>query len=87
MQRSPYMVDPTSSEDPEREPDGIPHAVMAGIAVAIIVIAAMLLLLLSGHVPRFRGALFVLAAGVPALILTVTMIARAWRGPTAHPSR
>ncbi len=74
-------------EDLDREPDGIPHTVMAGVVVLTFVIAATLLLLLSGHVPRHPGALLVVAIGIPGLVTTLAWIARHWRTDGTHASR
>ncbi len=74
-------------EDLDREPDGIPHSVMAGIFAMTFVIAAILLLVLSGHVPRHPGALLVTIGGVPALIATLRVIVKNWRVVGAHASR
>ncbi len=72
------------SEDLEREPDGIPHVVIAAILVGSLAIAAMLLVIVSGHVPRHPGARVVLGGGLIALGVIVAVMTLRWRRPTAH---
>jgi len=74
-------------EDLDREPDGISHFVIAGIFALTFVIAAILLLVLSGHVPRHPGALLVMIGAVPALFASLRLIAKHWRVVGAHASR
>ncbi len=74
-------------EDLDREPDGIPHLAMAGIVLATCVVAGLVLLLLSGHVPKHSGALLAVLVGIPALYVALRTIVRNWRTEGAHASR
>lgn len=76
------------TEDLDREPDGVPHRVIGLALLASLVLAAIVLLLLSGHTSRHPGAVLALVVAVPATIFLSIALGRAWRKPGApHPSR
>ena len=75
--RDDAALGPTESLD--RNPDGIPHAVIAATAFGALVLAALILVFLSGHVPRHPGAVLLAMLAVPVLIVLATVIRRRWR--------
>ena len=68
------------SENLDREPDAIPHSVIALVAFTTVVVAAVLLVYLSGHAPRHPGAVLFLAFALPTLAALAILIARRWQG-------
>jgi lysylphosphatidylglycerol synthetase-like protein (DUF2156 family) len=74
-------------EDLDRQPDGMPHIVIAATVMATAAFAAILLMLLAGHVPHHLGA--TLAVAVASLVVGVSVAYAVHHGrrDTAHPSR
>jgi membrane protein implicated in regulation of membrane protease activity len=61
------------------DPDEVPHVVIALVILLALAIAATLLMVVSGHVPRHPGATLVAFVGVPLLASIAIMLARRWR--------
>ena len=76
--RDESALGPTESLD--RDPDGIPHSVIALVAFATVVVAAVLLVYLSGHAPRHPGAVLFLAFALPTLAALIILLVRRWQG-------
>ena len=75
------------TEDLDREPDGVPHAVIALLVLGSLVVAALLLVLISGHVPRHPGARLVAIIAIVAGGVVFALLRRTWRRPGPHASR
>ena len=76
------------TEDLDREPDGVPHVVVALALLGSGMLAGIVLLLLSGQAPRHPGALLALIFAVPGTFALAVALGRAWRKAGApHPSR
>lgn len=73
------------AEDLDREPDGIPHSVIAGTAGMLFVIAALLFGLLTGHVPVVTSIL--VALGILGFGMMLNKIAQTHRTAGRHASR
>ena len=75
------------TEDLDRQPDGVPHRVIGLALLGSLVLAAIVLLLLSGHASRHPGAVVALLVTIPSAIAVAIALGRAWRKPGAsHPS-
>jgi len=74
-------------EDLDREPDGVPHIVIGATVMATAAFAAILLMLLAGHIPRHSGAIFAVVLASVAIGIAVAVAAYRWRRDTPHPSR
>lgn len=59
--------------DTLHDPDGIPHVLLGIGALTLTLIAALVLMLISGHASQHPGASLVLALGAPLLALLVTL--------------
>ncbi len=75
------------TEDLDRDLDGISHIVMASIVIGTFVVAAIVLLSLSGHVWKHPGALFATVIGVPVLLASIIVAVRNRRQARAHAPR
>jgi len=60
----PYSLD---------DPDGVPHVLLGIGALTLILVAALVLMLISGHASQHPGASLVLAIGTPLLALLVAL--------------
>lgn len=76
-----------SSEDIDREPDGVPHAVV-GLTALFSVMLAMLVafMFLSGHIVGRIAAVVLVLVAVPTLVATLRNKAARERD-RVHPSR
>lgn len=72
---------PIEHADPDLK--RVPHVVFGIGAIVMVLIAALLLLLLSGHFSRHFGASLVVAIGLPILIALVVFAAKRWRDARA----
>lgn len=62
-----------------RDPDGIPHAMIAISVLSVLVLAAVLLMIVSGHVMSHPGALLLVAMGAGSLVLLALSARKRWR--------
>ena len=76
-----------STEDLDRPPDGIPHAVIGFVYLGTVILAAILLVAISGHASQHPGALLLVLVAVPAVITLIGLVAKHWRKPGPHSSR
>ena len=76
-----------NGEDLDRQPDGVPHIVIAATVMATGAFAAILLMLLAGHVPRHPGATIAVVIASLAIGIAVAVAAYRGRRDAAHPSR
>ncbi len=60
-------------------PRRIPHSVFGIGAFVLLLLAAFVLVLLSGQLTRHPGAMMVVLIGVPALIAFTILVGTRWR--------
>ena len=76
------------TEDLDRDLDGVSHVVIAAILLGTFVVAALVLLALSGHIGRHPGATLAVIAGFPILLAAIYGITHfRRRAGDAHPPR
>ena len=63
------------TEDLDRDPDGVPHVVIAAVLVGTFAVAGLVLLALSGHVGRYLGATLGAIVAFPILLVAIYGIA------------
>jgi len=57
----------------------IPHSVFGIGAFLLLLLAALVLMLLSGQVTRHPGAVMLVVFGVPVMIALTIVVAKRWR--------
>jgi hypothetical protein len=68
-----------STAQASQRPRRIPHAAFGIGAVVLLLLAALVLIALSGQLVRSRGAVILVTAGIPLMIVLTVIVARRWR--------